>query len=56
MAAGARDLHIVLSRILADITAVVLVRWDNATARHVLAGFRFSIRHIIFPFFFAILA
>jgi hypothetical protein len=53
MAAGARDLDIVFSRFPADVAAVILMGWNEATAWHVFAWLRISIRHFIFllPFF-----
>ena len=48
MIAGARDLYIVFSRVPANITTVLLVRWNHAAAWRVFARLRFSIRHVIF--------
>jgi hypothetical protein len=48
MAARARDLYIILSRVSTDISAVVLMRWYSAAAWNVFAGLHFSIRHVIF--------
>jgi hypothetical protein len=47
MAAGARDLDIVFSRVPADVAAVVLMGWNDATAWHVFARLQLGIRHFI---------
>ena len=53
MVTSARDLHIVFSRVPANVTAVVLMRWNDAAAWHVFARLRLSIWHGIFlPSFF----
>jgi len=47
MATRACDLHIVFSRIPADVATVVLMGWNDATAWHVFAWLRLSIGHFI---------
>jgi hypothetical protein len=47
MIAGARDLHIVISGFPANVAAVVLVRWNDAAAWSVFAGFWFGSWHVI---------